>query len=467
MKLFEEGKKKLLVILIIIAIAFVALYAIVNRGEISSLVSNLSRVFTPVIIGAGLAYILNPVLRFFEFKVYKKIKNKSVLRALSIASTFVVTVVAIAAFLFMFIPSLSKGISDFTDNYRMYLDNTAQLINEYARKILKTGEDSVYIENGEVILARVKEFLNIPEDQPLVRFLTDKAVEYATGLVSGVTDVILGIFIAIYMLISKEKLQAQARKIGNAVLSEKAMGAVTKYASITHKTFLSYFAGKILSSLCVMVIMLTLMTIFKLPYPFVVSAIIGITDIIPIFGPFLGAIPSFLIIFIVDPADAILFIILILVVQQIEGNIISPKILGDKTGISSLSVIIAIIVMGEYFGIVGMIIGVPVFAVGIMIAKEIIETKLLKKKMSTELTDYYRKDDVIDPHRHHVPLLRRIVYRIERAFRRKNKKNNKPKKENAYARFEHEENSEGRGNTMTVEVNNDAETTENGEENNG
>ena len=103
--------------------------------------------------------------------------------------------------------------------------------------------------------------------------------------------------------------------------------------------------------------MLALMTIFKMPYPFLISAIIGVTDIIPIFGPIMGAIPSFLIIFIVNPQKAILFLILIVIVQQIEGNIISPKILGEKTGISSLSVIIAIIIMGEYFGIIGMIIG--------------------------------------------------------------------------------------------------------------
>ena len=463
MKLFEEGKKKLLVILIIVAVVFVALYAIVNRGEISSLFANLTKVFTPVIIGAGLAYVLNPILRFFEFKVYKKIKSKNVLRALSITSTFVITVVVIAAFLFMFVPSLMSGAKDLASNYNEYLDNTAALLNEYVQKIFKT--DMVVLENGSKIIEKIKDFLQIG-DQSAVDFVISKVASYAGGLFSGVTDVILGIFIAVYMLISKEKLQAQARKIGNAMLSEKAMGAVTKYVSITHKTFLSYFAGKILSSLCIMVIMLTLMTVFKLPYPFVVSAIIGITDIIPIFGPFLGAIPSFLIIFIVDPADAILFIILILVVQQIEGNIISPKILGDKTGISSLSVIIAILVMGEYFGIVGMIIGVPVFAVGIMIAKEIIETRLLKKGKSTELADYYSKDDVIDPHRHRIPLLRRLVYRIEHAFKH-GKKKNKPKKENAYERFEHEENTEAKSSGVTVEVDNSTETTENGEENNG
>ena len=131
------------------------------------------------------------------------------------------------------------------------------------------------------------------------------------------------------------------------------MEKVSKYVGITHKTFLGYFVGKVLGSLCVMFIMLALMMLFRMPYPFLISAIIGVTDIIPIFGPIIGAIPSFLIIFIVDPKKAILFLVLIIIVQQIEGNIISPKILGEKTGISSLSVIIAIIIMGEYFGIIG------------------------------------------------------------------------------------------------------------------
>lgn len=416
MKFFENKKKGLAIVLMLVVIAFVLFYAIVNFGAISGFFSSAMAIFSPIIIGAGLAYVLNPLLRFFEYKVFAKMERKGLRRGLSIACTLLVAAAFFAILLWMFIPELISAAEQFIGDYDEHVSKTANLINEVIRNIIPG--DNVLVSKDDINNA-ILEFFEVSGS--FLDFIKDKAVEYASGMFTGVTNTILGIFIAVYMLVSKERLLAQTRKFGNAVLSDTYMERVSKYVGITHKTFLGYFVGKVLGSLCVMFIMLALMMLFRMPYPFLISAIIGVTDIIPIFGPIIGAIPSFLIIFIVDPKKAILFIILIIIVQQIEGNIITPKILGEKTGISSLSVIIAIIVMGEYFGIIGMIIGVPVFAVCITIVKELVETRLQSKGKPIDTAEYYHKDDVIDPHKVHVPLARKLYYKFEHKLFKKKK----------------------------------------------
>ena len=418
MKFFENKKRGITIAVALVVVAFVVFYAIVNMGAISGFFSSAINVLSPIIIGAGLAYILNPLLRFFEFKVFVKISKKGARRALSIACTLLLAAAFFVILLLMFIPELINAAEQFIGDYDEHISNTANLINEFVRKILPSDND--YVSKDDINNA-ILDFLKVSGS--VLDFIKDKAVQYVSGMFTGVANTILGIFIAVYMLVSKERLLAQTRKFGNAVLSDAYMEKICKYVSITHKTFLGYFVGKVLGSLCVMFIMLALMSLFNMPYRVLISAIIGVTDIIPIFGPIIGAIPSFFILFIADPKMALIFLVLIVVVQQIEGNIISPKILGEKTGISSLSVIIAIIIMGEYFGIIGMIIGVPVFAVFITIVKELIETRLQSKGKPIDTAEYYHKDDVVDPHKVHVPLVRRLYYKFEhKMFKKKKEK---------------------------------------------
>ena len=418
MKFFENKKRGITIAVALVVVAFVVFYAIVNMGAISGFFSSAINVLSPIIIGAGLAYILNPLLRFFEFKVFVKISKKGARRALSIACTLLLAAAFFVILLLMFIPELINAAEQFIGDYDEHISKTANLINEFVRKILPSDND--YVSKDDINNA-ILDFLKVSGS--VLDFIKDKAVQYVSGMFTGVANTILGIFIAVYMLVSKERLLAQTRKFGNAVLSDAYMEKICKYVSITHKTFLGYFVGKVLGSLCVMFIMLALMSLFNMPYRFLISAIIGVTDIIPIFGPIIGAIPSFFILFIADPKMALIFLVLIVVVQQIEGNIISPKILGEKTGISSLSVIIAIIIMGEYFGIIGMIIGVPVFAVFITIVKELIETRLQSKGKPIDTAEYYHKDDVVDPHKVHVPLVRRLYYKFEhKMFKKKKEK---------------------------------------------
>lgn len=413
MKITDNAKKGITVALVTCAIVFVVLFALVNIGAVSAVFSSVLSVFTPVIIGFAIAYILNPILRLFEFKIFKKVSKKSMLRGLSILCTYIVALLIVIAFFWLIIPSLIEAVMDLVSRYDEYISHTSDIINNVINWFMKSDSVAEYV-NDAAIKDIISKFFSFSGDalDSVMKYI----VEYGSGLFAGIKNTVIGIFISIYVLISKEKLQAQLRKFGAAVLSDTKQRRLGKYINLTHRNFSGYFVGKILGSCIVFVMIFSLMLVFGMPYPLLISTIIAVTDIIPVFGPFLGAIPSFFIIFIISPSKALLFVVFILLIQQIEGNIISPKILGEATGISSLSVIIAIIVMGDYFGIIGMIIGVPVFAVGITIVKELVETRLKKKGKSTDTADYYLKDSVIDPYDTHETISKRIFNNIEKGF---------------------------------------------------
>ena len=244
----------------------------------------------------------------------------------------------------------------------------------------------------------------------------DDAFNIITGIGIGLKNTFLALFISIYMLISKERLAAQFRKFSAAILGINGRKRLYRYIRIIHRNFGGYFSGVLVDALIIMVLSFICFLIFNIPYAPLIAVIIGTTNIIPIFGPFLGAIPSFIIIFIQDPAKALVFAILILVIQQLDGNIIAPKVLGNSTNISSLGVIISITIMGDYFGIVGMIIGVPIFAAGIAIGKEFIDHRLRIADMPTDTAEYYTDDSLVDPYEHHETFSHKLFRKTSESF---------------------------------------------------
>lgn len=408
---------------LVCAIAFIVLYGIVHITTISGLISSVLGVFTPILLGGAIAYMLNPILKFFEYVVFKKIKNKGVLRGLSITMTYVVAILLIVGFLFLLIPQLIESISDFIGKFDSYLVNTASYINNLYSKLLSDGEYHEII-HSEAIMKAFREFISSNEG------LLTSVTEIGLGLVAGVKNTVLAIFISIYILISKERLKAQTKKLTAALLSETANHRFYRYLSLCHQTFSGFFVGKIMDSLIIGVITLVALLIFRIPYPLLVSTIICITNIIPVFGPFIGAIPSFFFIFIQDPVKALIFLVLILLIQQLDGNVIGPKILGNSTGLSSLGVIISIVIMSSYFGVVGMILGVPIFAVLVAIVKEILEDRLYEKKRSIDTADYYEKDSLVNPREQHEKLFVRMMTPIIRLWKMITSRFSKSKKQN-------------------------------------
>ena len=394
-------------------IIFIIIFTMVNIKGVTEVLSSIFSVLTPVIIGFALAYIFNPLLKFYEYKVFKKLKSKNFIRGISITLTLVTAFLILTAFLWLLIPQVISSSKDLIENYDAYVESTVDLINSTISKLGADGNFKEYI-SAEDVRERVVDFFT--SSSQLMSSVLNYVSDFAMGLFVGIKNTVIGIFIAIYVLVSKERLQALARKLGTAFLSEKKMAIVEKYMSITHSTFTGFFVGKIIDSAIILLLTFVLLLIFGINYPLLIAMIVGITNIIPVFGPFIGAIPSFFILFIIDPREAFIFLILIILIQQLDGNVIGPKILGDSTGISSLGVLIAIVIMGEYFGIVGMIVGVPIFAVLGILINEMADVRLEKRGKSTYLDTYYHKDAMIDPSVKHQPILWRIFGRLYRAL---------------------------------------------------
>ena len=385
-----------------VAVVAVVILAIACSDRFASLFGFLGDILAPIIIGCVIAYLCNPILKFYELFLFRKLGRGNLRSGLSLLCTALTAVGVIALILSMIIPELIKSITELVTNYEFYLNNLLELVQSVIDKLeLNVDVSSVekftaLLENvfGSVSAAVMKILSFLPgsnEDAGLATSIWT----LITGLFNAFMDIVLGIFIAFYILSSKEKRKAQISKFRAAYFSDSQNGKLTELVELINRTFSAYIRGVLLDALAVGVVTFLLLSLFRISeYNLLIAAICAVTNIIPVFGPFIGAIPSALIVLMTNPEKILVFIILIIVIQQLDGNILCPIIQGNNTGISSLAVLISITVMGGLFGIVGMIIGVPVFAVIIELVKRSIENRLLKQNKSTDTTDYYPSNAV-------------------------------------------------------------------------
>ena len=285
----------------------------------------------------------------------------------------------------MLIPQLITKILGFYQNIESYFYNLEDWINGLV------GQNSSFAEYANQFLGQAKQMIVGWMSADLVPQLQNILVNVTSTLwsvFSVFADLIIGMIIAIYFLYSKEKFAAQGKKVTYALFSHHNGDIIVKNARYAHRVFGGFITGKIIDSAIVGGLCFIAMTIFQFPYPPLISVIIGVANVIPFFGPYIGAIPSILLILLVDPLQALYFLIFILVLQQIEGNIIAPKVLGEATGLTGFWVIFAIVVFGGTMGFVGLIIGVPAFAVIYTWIKNWITRRLQKKHMPTETVAY-------------------------------------------------------------------------------
>lgn len=341
-------------------------------------------VMQPFIIGFCIAYIINFLYMFFKNKVFeisfiKKLKIKKV-KGYSILLSYITAFLIIAIFIKFVFPQVMESIMGLVNDIPRYINNT----NEFLNDILSDFQiDKIYAQS---ILDKFNEMINY-----VITFLTNLIPTigaYIARVLSGIWNVILGLIVSIYLLIDKDKLCALAKKITYGILNEKTSKNVISLMQKCNDTFGKFLIGKIIDSAIIGVLTFIILSITKMPYAILVSVIVGITNIIPFFGPFIGAIPSFFIILFVSPIKALWFLLIIFIIQQLDGNFIGPKILGDTIGISAFWVLFSILVAGNLLGVVGMVIGVPIFAVLYSIIKNIIEDRLRKKGLKTETEDY-------------------------------------------------------------------------------
>lgn len=341
-------------------------------------------IFMPFIIGFVMAYLFNFILEFYEDKVLSHIlskkANKKLKRGLGMVLTYITVILLIFLFLNFVFPQLVSSIMGLVNDIPEYVRDTTRLVDEFNNKF-------------EI----QEEYYNLLMEQ--WHKYRERIVSFATNLIpilgntvkrilSSLWNIVLGIIISIYLLIDKERFFALGTKITKSIFSNPVANRIIGLTRRSDRIFGRFLSGKILDSFIIGVLTFIVITIFKMPYTILISFIIGVTNIIPFFGPFIGAIPSALIILFVSPIKALWFIIIILVIQQIDGNIIGPKILGDSLGISAFWIMFALLIGGKILGIVGLIIGVPLFVFVYSIIKDIVEKRLKKKGLPHETSDY-------------------------------------------------------------------------------
>lgn len=400
---FDEKKKKIFTICsIIYAILILLVVIITNFDRFSAFYEWLNgklAVLTPIIIGGVIAYFCTCLVRFFQNRVYKKIEKNRTRRSLSILSAYVFIISILILFIVLIVPQLFSSIEELVRKISdgTYLNSAINWINNILNSLLASrGEEAFEYINIESIIEAISNLFAGTED--ILNQVIAWATTYGGKILTGIKNGFIGFLLSIYFVISKERLYAQSTRILAAVCSKKKAESVFEWFRFADKTLGGFIVGKLIDATLIIIVCSIIFSIAGIPYSILVSVFIGVCNIIPFFGPFIGAIPSGFIVFIAKPEKLILFIILIVIIQQIDGNIIEPKIVGDRTGLSSLGVLVAVTIMSGYFGVLGMFLGVPIFAVICAVIKKNIKHRLAAKNLPTALSEYYSENSLAEPH---------------------------------------------------------------------
>lgn len=354
---------------------------------------NIKQILQPILIGFVIAYLINPIMKFIEKyltkfltgRVKSEEKIKKLARTVGTFGALIVLILIIVILIEMMLPQLIKSISGVITNLPTEAQSFVDWINnafDSNSKVANVVEEAT-LKGTEYLQSWVK-----------TSFLPD-AQSYITSITSGVINVvrvmlntIIGLIISVYVLLSKEKFIGQAKKLIYAIFKPRRGNIIIQTVRKSNEIFGGFITGKLLDSLIIGILCYIILTIMNMPYSLLVSVIVGVTNIVPFFGPYIGAIPSFIIIVLASPIQGVYFLIFILILQQVDGNIIGPKILGDSTGLSPFWVVFAILVGSGLWGIAGMILGVPVFAVIYYIAQKVIAYFLRRKKLPEDTASY-------------------------------------------------------------------------------
>ena len=371
--------------LIVICCSIIFYFVASQVGSFSEKISVAIGIMYPFIIGFAIAYLLNFILKFYEVNLlgkaewFKKLR-KGQKRGIGLLLTYLTAVFIGYLFIHFIVPQLIDSIMGLVNDIPQYVDNITKLFNDLI------SETNVSPEYVALIQDQMNKYIQLVMD--FVKEIIPIIGNTLKVIASSIWNIVLGIIISVYLLIDKENFFAINKKITCALFSTKTANRIFELTHRSNETFGKFLSGKIIDSAIIGVLSFIVFSLFKMPYALLISVIIGVTNIIPFFGPFIGAIPSFIIILFVSPTKALIFLVLIFIIQQIDGNIIGPKILGDSIGISAFWILFAILVAGKFLGIVGMIIGVPLFAIVYSIIKEEVEYKLKIKELPTDTKDY-------------------------------------------------------------------------------
>ena len=397
----KEYKKLGVTAFFVVAGSLLFYFLLFKTASIGNGIAKVLDIINPIIYGFIIAYILNPVVQTIEngiFELLKKAgrspKNKGS-RYVRIISAFL-TVILLLLFLYalfaMVIPQLINSIRSIVVNFPTYVRN----INDFIDNIIK--DEDMDATANELI----NQYASIAENW-VSNSVTPRLESFMTNLTSSVLNVLeffknffLGVIISIYVIIAKDALLARGKRLVYSLFSLPTSNRILYNLRFVNEKFGGFLIGKVIDSVIIGMICYVATSILRMPYAVLISVFVGITNVIPFFGPFIGAVPSVFLIFVVNPLQALYFIIFIIILQQFDGNFLGPRILGNSVGVSSFMVIVAILVGSGFFGVIGMIVGVPVCAVLLALLQTQIIRRMRKKQLPTDV-ESYRDLERIDP----------------------------------------------------------------------
>lgn len=370
---------------IIIIISYIALviFALVNFSKIFAFLGKVISIFSPFLLGIILAFVLNVLNNFIEKKIFGKIKPSKVWnkvkRPLCITLSLILVFLTIFFVMNLLIPQLKNSASLFTDTLPAYKEDIIGILNKFdvdESTVNKVGE---YLDNfGKVITDYIK-----GNSKDVITVTT----EVATSVVNIISKGIITLVFAIYMIAQKETLSKQINKVMKAYLKPKTINKINTVGTLANKTFSNFVTGQCLEALIFGSLVFVGMLIFRFPYASTIGVLLGFTALIPIFGAFIGTAIGFILIMMVSPVKAILFVVFIIVLQQIEGNLIYPRVVGKSIGLPGMWVLLSVTVGGSIGGILGMLIATPLCSLLYALFTKMVNDRLKSNKIVTKVKE--------------------------------------------------------------------------------
>ena len=370
---------------IIIIISYIALviFALVNFSKIIAFLGKVISIFSPFLLGIILAFVLNVLNNFIEKKIFGKIKPSKIWnkikRPLCITLSLILVFLTIFFVMNLLIPQLKNSASLFTDTLPAYKEDIIGILNKFdvdESTVNKVGE---YLDNfGKVITDYIK-----GNSKDVITVTT----EVATSVVNIISKGIITLVFAIYMIAQKETLSRQINKVMKAYLKPKTINKINTVCTLANKTFSNFVTGQCLEALIFGSLVFVGMLIFRFPYASTIGVLLGFTALIPIFGAFIGTAIGFILIMMVSPVKAILFVVFIIVLQQIEGNLIYPRVVGKSIGLPGMWVLLSVTVGGSIGGILGMLIATPLCSLLYALFTKMVNDRLKSNKIVTKVKE--------------------------------------------------------------------------------
>lgn len=389
--------------LVVLAIVVLFNFLLNQHIAIKEAATTLVKILLPIILGFVIAFLVNPLMKWFEvsfFAIFDKKApdrrylpkwKKNLYRVLSMVFSYLFILILLACFIIAVIPQISDSIVNISILFPKYKENFLEWFNNLTLKYPEVYKYlGNYIKENEAIIDNWTDTTLVP----WLTQLASKSSVYLLTIFKALKDFIIGFIVSIYVLSKKELFKGQAKKIVYSLFNVKNGNIIIKNVRMASDKFAGFIIGKIVDSLIIGLLCFVGCQIMRMEYPVLLALIIGVTNIIPFFGPVIGAIPCLVLLLVINPLHALYFLIFVIILQQLDGNFIGPKILGSSTGISSFWVIFAITVFGGFWGVPGMIVGVPLMAVIYTLIQSALDIALRNKELSQDTNDYIYLDHI-------------------------------------------------------------------------